>query len=164
VQQYCYLLSQSSEFFSHKPPYYLSLGVKLCVLNVTHFPMADLKEKCIWIKCLIFRKNRFLSGFLNSNMGRFRPEVVSIQVIPTQVTAENLEEVHQQRPMKYYFRHHWLVSTLTWNAPANSEDLNMQWISMKSVPRLLSNEQKQGCVVYQELLKSETTKTSSWRS
>jgi hypothetical protein len=36
--------------------------------------------------------------------------------------------------------------------PANSEDLNMQGISMQSVPQLLTSEQKLGVSTYQEQL------------
>lgn len=36
--------------------------------------------------------------------------------------------------------------------PANSEDLNMQGISMQSVPQLLTNEQKLGVSINQEQL------------
>jgi len=39
-----------------------------------------------------------------------------------------------------------------YNMPPNSEDLNMQGISMQSVPQLLTNEQKQGVSLYQEQL------------
>jgi len=81
VPQYHSLLSQASEFFSHKPPYSFSLGVYCVhVWNVIHFLKAHFKEKCIWIKCFKLRKNRLLNGFLTSKMGKLQLAFVSIQL------------------------------------------------------------------------------------
>jgi hypothetical protein len=45
--------------------------------------------------------------------------------------------------MKYHFGDHWQVRLLIWNMPANSNgDFNMQRISMKFVPQVLTYEQK----------------------
>jgi hypothetical protein len=95
-------------------------------------------------------KHRRLSVFLDSNMGKFQLKTVSVQRPFTGHIDENMKEVRkivnkdQQSPISE------IAATLHLSQGTCQqilmENLNMEQISMKFVPRLFTNKQKQRCV------------------
>jgi hypothetical protein len=71
-----------------------------------------------------WKERRLVSGFLDSNLARLRLKILSVQVVPPQVTRMKHGESSrtlQRAPTKHHFGDRWQVRPLAWNTPAISK-------------------------------------------